>query len=120
MEIELLATDYLYVCGWKNEQDVIFTTYYPNGEITTQNLPMGIDGNYYYVKATLIYGVKNPEGIYKYVFESGGDRVEATANVFKANATRLFRIDNTHLFLYGFKASEAVALYYYHNEKLVG
>lgn len=120
IEIEILATDYLYACGWRDEQDVTLTTYYPNGEITTQNLSMGIDGNYYYAGVRLLYGLQDPEGIYKYVFESGGERVEATASVYKANAARLFRIDNTHLFLYGFRPSEAVALYYYHNKKLIG
>lgn len=120
IEIEILATDHLYVCGWKDDQDVTLTTYYPNGESTTENLPMGIDGGYYYVEARLIYGLSDPEGLYKYVFESGGDRVEATASVYRASGPRLFRLDNTHIFLYGFKPSEAVALYYYHNTKLVG
>jgi len=120
INMEPLTTEYLNSCGWKENEAVLVSIQNPNGDVSTQQIYAGIGEGGYYAKLELRFGLDAPTGVYKFTFEGNSGKAEGKVNLNMPNGVRLFRIDDTHLQLYGFKPLESVDLYYYHQEKFAG
>lgn len=121
VEAELLILDFITVCGWKSNEQIILTTEYPDGSITTQQLIANeADGDVYYTRLNLKFGLEDKPGLYRYTFTGQGAKFEATANFHLPQRASLLRVNDSQLLMYGFRSNESVALYYYYKESFKG
>lgn len=121
INIEPLTLEYLDFCGWKKNETIIVTINDPHGNVSTKKISAANeDSGRYYAEIELKFGIDEPVGVYKFTLEGASGNAEASVNVRKPDGARLFRIDETHLLLYGFKPLESVNLYYYKEEEFAG
>lgn len=120
-DVKLMELSLVHACGWKEKEAVTITIYYPDGRTTSQETQSKMDTVNYYVSAKLKFGIEDPAGAYKIVFEGDSSgRIDTTVDVHKPTNAHLFRMDETNLLLYGFQPLESVNLYYYQMEKFAG
>lgn len=121
IDVELMELTFVHACGWKEKETVVITIYYPDGRIVSQKTQSEEDIINYYASAKLKFGIEDPAGVYKIVFDGDSSgTIDTTINVHKPTKARLFRVDETNLLLYGFQPLESVILYYYQTQKFAG
>lgn len=120
-EAELLTLDYITICGWSPNEVITLSTENPDGSKTNQEIVADkMDGDVYYTRLNLKFGLEDTPGLYKYIFTGQSYEFEATANYRIPEKASLLRVSNSQLLMYGFNSGEAVSLYYYYQEKFVG
>ena len=113
-DAELMTLNGFVVCGYPTDQVLVGKILYPDGRMVTENVkPLPSGGETYFAELTFKPKIDDPVGVYTFSLESADGKFESNAYYRKPDGVRVFKLDNTHLLLYGFAPHEFVNLYYY-------
>jgi hypothetical protein len=100
-------------CGWKNGQSLKGTVTAPDGRVMRGSLTIFQGGNAYGAELTFRAKLSDPAGLYTFRLTSKEANLETNAYFRQPRGPHLYKLDNEHILLSGFKPRENINLLYY-------
>jgi len=117
---ELMELTVMVVCGLQEQESLTTTITYPDGRIINQSLMsqllQGEHARDYYAILQLKTSWDDPVGLYTFSMKGDNFSLQSNAFIFPPPGPHLRRLNEDHLFLYGFAPNENVTLFYYKNQ----
>jgi len=117
-DLELKDTLLVASCGWQRDESVRMSMKFPDGDLISKTQRATWveqdDGSYLHSAVVFSYttDLKDPPGLYTFIFEGESGRLEHTFNVVRPAGPRLYE-EKTSLLLHNFEPNERVRLFAY-------
>jgi hypothetical protein len=124
IDSELLELGLMAVCGLQEQQSLATTITFPDGRIINQSLTSQLlevqQSKAYYAVLKFKPLWDDPVGLYTFTMQGDNFTFQSNAYFYPPIGPHLRRLNEDHLFLYGFTPNENVTLFYYASQRSDG